>query len=113
MASGPITSGQIGGETMETVRYFIFLGPKITADDDYSYEIKRYFLLGRKPMTNLESESEVSQSCLTLCNPMDCSLPGFSVHGILHARMLEWVAISFTKGSSRSNLGLPHYNQTL
>ena len=53
MASGPITSWQIDGETMETVRYFIFLGPKITADDDYSYEIKRYFLLGRKAMTNL------------------------------------------------------------
>ena len=54
MASGPITSWQIDGETMETVRYFIFLGPKITADDDYSYEIKRYFLLGRKAMTNLD-----------------------------------------------------------
>ena len=63
-------------------------------------DIKRRLLLGRKAMTNLESESEVSQSCLTLCNPMDCSLPGFSVHGILQARILEWVAISFSRGSS-------------
>ena len=44
---------------------------------------------------------EVAQSCLTLCNPMDCSLPGFSVHGILQARILEWVTISFSRGSSR------------
>ena len=48
MASGPITSWQIDGETMETVRDFIFLGSKITADDDCSHEIKRYLLLGRK-----------------------------------------------------------------
>ena len=44
---------------------------------------------------------EVAQSCLTLCNPMDCSLPCFSVHGIFQARLLEWVAISFSKGSSQ------------
>ena len=54
MASGPITSWQIDGETMETVRDFIFLGSKITADGDYSHEIKRLLLLGRKAMTNLE-----------------------------------------------------------
>ena len=48
-----------------------------------------------------ESESEVSQSCPTLCDPTDCSLPGFSVHGIFQARVLEWVAISFSRGSSR------------
>ena len=48
----------------------------------------------------LESESEVTQSCLTLCNPMDCSPPGSSVHGILQARILEWVAISFSRGYS-------------
>ena len=47
-----------------------------------------------------ESESKVSQSCLTLCNPMDCSLLGSSVHGIFQARVLEWVAISFSRGSS-------------
>ena len=45
-------------------------------------------------------ESEVAQSCLTLCNPVDCSPPGSSVHGILQARILEWVAISFSRGSS-------------
>ena len=45
--------------------------------------------------------SEVAQSCPTLCNPVDCSLPGFSVHGILQARVLEWVAISFSRGSSQ------------
>ena len=53
MASSPITSWQIDEETMETVRYFIFLGSKITADGDCSHEIKRHLLLGRKVMTNL------------------------------------------------------------
>ena len=55
MASGPITSWQVDGETMETVRDFIFLGSKITANDDCSHEIKRHLLLGRKAMTNLDS----------------------------------------------------------
>ena len=55
MASGPITSWQIDGETMETVVDFIFLGSKITADGDCSHEIKRPLLLGRKVMTNLDS----------------------------------------------------------
>ena len=55
MASGPITSWQIEGETMETVRDFIFLVSKITADGDCSHEIKRRLLLGRKVMTNLDS----------------------------------------------------------
>ena len=48
-----------------------------------------------------KSESEVAQSCLTLCDPMDCSLPGSTLHGILQAGILEWVAISFSRGSSR------------
>ena len=47
------------------------------------------------------SESEVAQSCPTLCNPVDCSLPDSSLHGILQARILEWVAISFSSGSSQ------------
>ena len=55
MASGPITSRQIDGETMETVTDFIFLGSKITAGGDCSHEIKRHFLLGRKARTNLDS----------------------------------------------------------
>jgi len=53
LASGPITSWHIDGETMETVKDFIFLGSKITADNDYSHEIKRHLLLGRKAMINL------------------------------------------------------------
>ena len=53
MASGPITSWQINGETMKTVRDFIFLGSKITVDGDRGHKIKRFFLLGRKIMTNL------------------------------------------------------------
>ena len=55
MASGPITSQQIDGETMETVTDFIFLGSKITADGNCSHEIKRHLLLGRKAKTNLDS----------------------------------------------------------
>ena len=99
MASGPITAWPVNGETMETVKEFIFLGSKITADGDCSPEIKRHLLLGRKAMTKLdsmlksrditlptkvcivkagfsnshvqmrESESEVAQSCPTLCDP--------------------------------------------
>ena len=100
MASGPITSWQIDGETMTD---FIFWGSKITADGDCSHEIKRHLLLGRSVMTNLERkrESEVAQSCPILCDPMDCSLSASSVHGIFQARILEWVAISFSRGSSR------------
>ena len=55
MGSGPITSWQIDGETMETEREFIFLGSKITAEGDCSHEIKRHLLFGRKAMTNLDS----------------------------------------------------------
>ena len=55
MASGPITSWQVDGETMETIRDFNFLGSKITADGDCSHEIKRCLLLGRKAMTNLDN----------------------------------------------------------
>ena len=64
MASGPITSWQVGKETMETVRDFIFGGSKITADGDYSHDIKRCLLLGRKAMTNLDS---VLKSRALLC----------------------------------------------
>ena len=55
MAFGPITSWQTDRETMETVTDFIFLGSKITADDDYSHEIKKHLILGRKAMTDLDS----------------------------------------------------------
>ena len=80
MASSPIISWQMDGETMETVTNFIFLGSKITADGDCSHEIKRYFLLGRKDMENLYWFSSVAQSCPTLCDPMNCSMPGLPVH---------------------------------
>ena len=94
MASSPITSWQIDGETMKTVTDFVFLGSKITADGDCSHEIKRHLLLRRKAMTNLKVK--VTQSCLTLFDPMD-----YSVHGILQARIVEWVAFPFSKGSSQ------------
>ena len=56
------------------------------------------------PSKNAPSESEVAQSCLTLCDPIDCSLPGSSVHGIPQARILEWVAIPFSRGLSNSGI---------
>ena len=106
MVSGPITSWQIDGETVETVRDFIFLGSKITADGDCSHEIKRHLLLGRKAMTNLDSllkirdstlptkvhivkgmvfpvvmygceKVRVAQECPTLCDPTDFSRPEY------------------------------------
>ena len=69
MASGPITSLQIDGETMETVTNFIFLGSKITADGDCSHEIKRRLLLGKKVMTNVDSILESRNTTLptTVC----------------------------------------------
>ena len=66
MASGPITSWRIDGETMETVTDFIFLDSKISADGDCSHEIKRHLLLGRKAMTNLDS---ILRSTVLLGNP--------------------------------------------
>ena len=64
MASGPITSWQTDGETMETVTEFTFLGSKITADGDCSHEIKRHLLLGRKAMTNLDSILKKTETLL-------------------------------------------------
>ena len=103
MASSPITSWQVDGEIMEAATDVIFLVSKITADGDCSQEIKRCLFFGRKVKTNLEKkkESEVALSCPTLCNPMDCSLPRSSVHGIFQARVLEWVAISFSNDQLR------------
>ena len=81
-ASGPITSWQIHGETMETVRDFIFLGSNITADGDCSHEIKRCLLLGRKVMINLLL-LRLSRFSQSLCDPTDGSLPGSAIPGIL------------------------------
>ena len=66
-----------------------------------------------KAVNRRESESEVSQSCPTLRDPTDCSLPGFSVHGIFQGRVLEWVAVSFSKGSSWHQGSNPGLLQTL
>ena len=77
MSSGPITSWQIEGDTVETVVDFIFLGSKITADGDCSREIKRHLFLGKKVMTNLAATATAAkslQSCPTLCDPIDGSL---------------------------------------
>ena len=63
-------------------------------DDIYDY----YYAAA---LISTEVKSEVAQSCPTLCDPMDCSLPGFSVHGIFQARILKWVAISFSRRSSQ------------
>jgi len=67
MASSPITSWQIDGETVETVTYFIVLGSKITTDGDCSHEIKRCLLLGRKAMTNLDSVLKSRDITLLAC----------------------------------------------
>ena len=108
MASSPFTSWQIDGETM---RDFILLGSKITANGDCSHEIKRCLLLGRKAMTDLKSESEVqvSQSCPTLSDPMDCSLPGSSVHGIFQAKIMKWGAIAFSDDQPRQHIKKQRY----
>ena len=78
MASSPITSWQIDGETMETVRDFIFLGYKITADGGCRHEIKRHLLLGRKAMTNLDSVLE-SKDINFADKTLDSQTYGFSV----------------------------------
>ena len=70
-------------------------------DTNGTFHAKMGSMKDRNGMDLTESESEVAQSCLTLCDPMDCSPPGSSVHGILQARILEWVAISFSRGSSQ------------
>ena len=92
---------------MEMVRDFIFSCSKITADGDCSHEIKRHLLLGRKAMINLSFFFFESQSCLTPCHPTD-----YTVHGILQARILEWVVFPFYRGSSqhRDRTQVSHLN---
>ena len=67
---------------------------------EFQKNIYFWFIDYAKAFDCVESESEVTQSCLTLCDPIDCSLPGSSIHWIFQARVLEWVAISFSRGSS-------------
>ena len=85
MASGPITSWQIDGETVETVSDFIFWGSKITADGDCSHEIKRYLLLGRKVMTNLNS---ISKSRDITLQPKVC--PSSQSYGSYSSHVWMW-----------------------
>ena len=80
MASGPITSWQIDGETMETVTDFIFWGSKITADGDCSHEIKRCLLLGRKAMTKLESILKRRNITLSTTVHLVKAMVFFSIH---------------------------------
>ena len=80
MASGPITSWQIDGETMETMRDFIFLGSKITADGNCKHEIKRHWLLGRKAMTNLHSILKKQKHYFADKSPSNQSYCFFSSH---------------------------------
>ena len=74
MASGPITSWQVYGETVETVADFIFLGSKIPADGDCPHEIKRHLLLRRKAMTNLDSILSATNWCLPRASARDCTI---------------------------------------
>ena len=90
MASSPITLWQTKGGKVEGTTDFLFLGFKITSDSDCSHEITRHLLLGRKVKV------KVTQSYPTLCYPVD-----YRVHGILQARILEWVAFPFSRGSSQ------------
>ena len=96
MASGPITSWEIDGETVQTVTDFIFQGSRITADGDWSHEIKRRLLLGRKAMANVaapKSAAKLLQSCPTLCDPIDSSPPGSPSLGF--SRQEHWSGLPF------------------
>ena len=90
MASGPITSWEIDGETVETVSDFIFWTSKITADGDHSHEIKRHLLLGRKVMTNLDSilgeGNGTPLQCSCLENPRDGGAWWAAIYGVTQSR---------------------------
>ena len=75
---------------------------EVKEKDHLGGETRTDFIDSKLEFWNKESESEVAYLYLTLCDPVDCSLPGSSIHGILQARVLEWVAISFSRGSSRT-----------
>ena len=125
LRSGPIISKQIEGEKLEAVTDFIFLGSKITVGRLLLLLLSRFsrVRLCATPQTAVRQvppslgfsrqehwsglpfpspvhESEVAQSCPTLSDPMDCSLPGSFVHGIFQAKVLEWGAIAFSDGQT-------------
>ena len=95
---GSSLHGILQARIMEWVAIPFSRGSFRLKDRTWIFHIAGRFFLPSEPPGKW---SEVTQSCLTLCDPMDCSLPGFSVHGILQARILEWVTISFSRGSSR------------
>ena len=99
MASGPITSWEIDGETMQTVSDFIFLGSKITADGDCSHEIKRHLLLGRKVMTNLDSIFKSRDITVEELEGFEQILKMYLLHSL---RRLE-AGTNITKGYERSS----------
>ena len=103
----------VWGKNKFTVLFNLAINIIYVVKGSFSYD----FLIKMKIFQKIEwvSEwvSEVAQSCPTLCDPVDCSLPDSSVHWILQARILEWVAISFSRGSSWQNPGLLHCRQTL
>ena len=79
-------------------------------------EIRFYTQMEELDLTNHKEKSEITQSCPTLCDPTDCSLPGSSIHGIFQARILEWVAIFLLQEifpTQGLNPGLPHCRQTI
>ena len=131
MASGPITSWEIDGETVETVTDFILGGSKITADADCSHEIKRHLILGRNVMTNLDNilksrniilptkvhlissvDSVMSYSHLILCHPLlllpsiFLSIRVFSIESVLHIRWPKYWTFSFRISPSNEYAGL-------
>ena len=86
---------------METSKFFLYLCQSCLISSLLSMTCLPSILEGGSSLLLYAVKVLVAQSCLTLCNPMDCSPPGFSVHGILQARILEWVAIPFSRESSR------------
>ena len=95
-----------GSSSLKLIRYWLSSRTYIAKIVDTEWPLWGQYCDRRKDLVIswlyelTESESEVAQSCPTLCNPMDCSLSGSSVHGIFQARVLEWIAISFPRGSS-------------
>ena len=106
-----IKDRKAGGMKRDSRRFYFLPNQPHTHSGGFLFQPMSSGALGRN-----HPESEVTQSCPTLCDPVDCSLSGSPVHGIFQARVLEWIAISFSRGSSRPRNrtpGLPHCRQTL
>ena len=89
---------------LTSLRFFTLSYINKDLDQDYFYELSPMILTSPECYTVLQNMCSVTQSYLTLCGPVDCSPPGSSVHGISQARILEWVAISCSRGSSQPRL---------